>query len=501
MSNNKTQTSTRPPIVVIMGHIDHGKSTLLDYIRKTNIVSGEAGGITQHISAYEAECDVKDDKGNKRKIIFLDTPGHEAFHSVREHGSKVADIAVLVVSAEDGVKPQTIEAIECINKDKTPYIVAINKIDKPNANIDKTKQGLAEANVFLEGWGGSVPVVPISAKTGEGINDLLETILLQGDMEELAGNNDIPAMGFVLESNRDSKKGISATLIIKDGSLKKGMYVVADSAIAPVRIMEDFKGRSIEVALPSTPVNVIGWNEVPKAGQKFMAYTDRSEAENSAAQFIKNKESDNSIQSKHTEKQLPIIIKSDALGSLDALEHELNKLNNDKISLKIISSGIGPINESDVKLAASSSEVLLAGFRVKADSRAMDLALRNNISIKTFDVIYELVDWVTKELTDRTPREQVVEISGTAKIVRVFSVNKTKQIVGGVVESGIINVNDNVKIMRRDTEIGEGKIKELQSQKIKTSSAEEGKEFGMMFDAKIEVVPGDRLSTYKIVTR
>ena len=264
--------SPRPPIVVVMGHIDHGKSTLLDYIRKTNITKKEAGGITQHISAYETECEIG---GQKRKITFLDTPGHEAFCSIRARGALVADIAVLVISAEDGIKPQTIETLDCIKKDGMPFIIALNKIDRPSADIDKIKTGLAENGVLVEGWGGTVPVVAISAKTGEGIADLLEMVALQSDMEELTGNLFVSAEGFVIESSLDPKQGISATLLIKNGSLKTGMFVATEGAYAPVRAIENYKGENLKEASFSSPVRIVGWNAQPKVGSQFKTFIKR----------------------------------------------------------------------------------------------------------------------------------------------------------------------------------------------------------------------------------
>ena len=493
------QKIPRPPIVVIMGHIDHGKSTLLDYIRKTSLAEKEVGGITQHISAYEVEY-------NGRKIVFLDTQGHEAFHSTRESGSKVADIAIIVVSAEDGVKPQTMEVIGRAQKDGIPFIVAINKIDKPSANVDKTKGELAEAGILVEGWGGTIPVVLISGKTGEGVDELLETILLQGDLENFSGDPNLPASGSVLESHRDAKKGIAATLIIKNGSLKKGMFVTAGGAYAPVRFMENFKGDNLESASLSTPVSVTGWSEMPDTGIVFDSHNERITAGKSIEEAKNLEENDKSktllaLAPKTTLKFLPMIIKSDALGSQSAVEHELQKLGNDRVAVKIISSGVGPINESDAKLAASSPEILLVGFHVGQDSAARDFCLRASIEARTFDIIYELVDWVSAILKERTPKEEVEEVTGIAKIIRVFSQNKTKQIIGGVVESGEILSNETVRIMRREAEIGQGKIKELQSSKIKVGSVSEGVEFGMMIDSKIEIVAGDKLEAYKKVSR
>ena len=275
MKEKNENQKNRPPVVAIMGHIDHGKSTLLDYIRKTNITAKEAGGITQHISAYEAECEVD---GDKRKITFLDTPGHEAFCSVRERGAKIADIAVLVVSAEDGVKPQTIEIIKCVIEDEMPFIVALNKIDRPGANVDKVKQDLAEHNVLVEGWGGSVPIASISAKTGQGVPELLELIVLQADIEEFKGDPTLPAEGFVVESNLNPKQGISATLIIKNGSLEIGAFVATEGAYAPIRAIENYKGENIKKASFSSPVVIIGWNTQPKVGSIFKTFLKKDDA-------------------------------------------------------------------------------------------------------------------------------------------------------------------------------------------------------------------------------
>lgn len=500
--NSGTQTQIiRPPIVVVMGHIDHGKSTLLDYIRKSKVAEGEAGGITQHISAYEVAVSLSG--GEKRKIVFLDTPGHEAFHSVRKSGTKVADIAILVVSAEEGVKSQTIEVINRIKEDGLPFIIAINKIDRPGANVDKVKQELAEQSVFVEGWGGTVPVVAISAKSGEGVEDLLETIILQGDLEGLRGDPNLPAGGFVLESHRDPNQGVCATLIIKEGTLKNGCYLVAGGASTPVRAIEDPQGKPLESASLSAPVRVTGWNDAPVSGIEFNSYDSKQEALRVAENYEAANEED--VVKKTVEegdrKIVPLVIKSDALGSLSALEHELEKLSAPRINIKIIGKGIGPINESDVKTASSSTEILLIGFNVGPDNPAKDLALRNGVEIKTFDIIYKLIDWVKEKLEERTPREEVEEVTGTVKILKIFSVNKSKQIIGGVVESGEIQSNETVKIMRRTEQIGEGKIRELQSKKMKTSLVEEGSEFGMMIESKIEIVAGDKILGYKKVTK
>jgi translation initiation factor IF-2 len=486
---NKTENfSVRPPVVAVLGHIDHGKSTLLDYIRKTKTTEKESGGITQHISAYEAEILIN---GEKRQITFLDTPGHEAFCSVRARGAKVADIAILVISAEDGVKPQTLEALNCINENEMPFIVALNKIDKPGANIDKVKQNLAENNVLVEGWGGTVPIVPISAKTGEGVSDLLEMIALQADVLELRGDTSIPAEGFVIESHMNPKQGISATIIIKNGSIKPGMFVATEESYAGVR--------SIEASLGS-PVVIVGWSAGPKVGSEFKTFLKKEEAIKFSEEKINDDEKmcENNVQGNRA--SWGVIIKADTFGSLDAVEHELAKLNNDKIVVKIISKDVGTINENDIKTAKIKKTPVL-GFNVGIDKSAEGLALRDGIEIKTYKIIYDLVDYAKGKIKEATPIEMIETTTGSLKILKTFSANRDKQVIGGRIEEGEIKSGSNVKIFRRESLIGNGKIKELQIQKIKTDIVREGQEFGMMVESKIELVPGDVLKATALIQK
>lgn len=498
--NKKTEKSNleaRSPVVVIMGHIDHGKSTLLDYIRKTNTTKKEAGGITQHISAYEAEVEIG---GQKRKITFLDTPGHEAFCSVRARGADIADIAILIISAEDGVKPQTLEALNCITKDGMPFIVALNKIDRTGANIDKTKQDLAENGVLVEGWGGTVPVVAISGKTGEGVPDLLEMIALQSDIEELTGDPSILAEGFVIESDLNPKQGISATLIIKNGSLKTGSFVATAGAYTPVRAIENYKGENIPEATFSSPIKIVGWNTQPMAGFKFKTFLKREEAMDFA---LNNPELKNTADHKNIPEGvvfLEVIVKADTFGSLNAVEHELQKLGNEKIIVKIISKGVGNITEKDLK-TANIKNTLVLGFNIPADKSTEILALRNNTEIKTYKIIYELVDYVKEKIKQNTPMETIKTITGLVKIIRIFGKNKDKQVAGGRMEEGEIKLGSLVEIERRDALIGTGKIKELQIQKIKTDIVKITGEFGMMLESKIELVPGDILKATSLVNQ
>jgi translation initiation factor IF-2 len=495
---NKTEKSkqtTRPPVVVVMGHIDHGKSTLLDYIRKTNTTNEEEGGITQYISAYETEVDV----GNqKRKITFLDTPGHEAFCSIRARGAKVADLAILVVSAEDGVKPQTIEALNCINQDSMPFIVALNKIDRPDADIDRTKTALAEVGMLVEGWGGTIPVVAISSKTGEGIPDLLEMIALQSDIEELSGDPSVPAEGFVIESNLNPKQGISATLIIKNGSLKVGSFAATAGAYTPVRAIENYKGENLIEASFSSPVKIVGWSAQPSVGSEFKTFPKKEGAMEFAAKNV-------DLEKKEDQKIIPsdsafleMVVKADTFGSLDAVEHELARLANPKIMVKIISKGVGAITEKDIKTANIKNSLVL-GFNVDADKSAEILVERNKIEIKTYKIIYELVDYVKEKIKENTPVETVKTMTGLVKILRIFSKNRDKQIMGGRVEEGEIKSGSVVEISRRDSPLGNGKIKELQVQKIKTELVKVGDEFGMMIESKIELAPGDILKATSFI--
>lgn len=493
----------RPPVVAVMGHIDHGKSTLLDYIRKTNVVEGETGGITQRISAYEVVH--KDENGVDKKITFLDTPGHEAFSKMRERGALIADIAILVVSAEDGVKPQTIEAWKTIEESKIPCIVAINKIDKPGANVEKTKQELAENEIYLENYGGKIPFAEISAKIGTGVDNLLSLILILTEMEDLQGDISENASGFVIEVNLDQRRGILATLIIKSGKIKKGMTVVVEDSMCSTRIIENFKGEMINEASFSSPVRIVGFDKLPRVGAQFSSFEKKSEAE----KYIENwKEeqrlSKNQAKNKQEDtnkKIIPIILKADVSGSIEAIEKEINKIKNDNAEFRVVGKGIGPITESDIKGVSSGTEAIVIGFNVKADKSALEMAQKRGIELSFFDIIYKMTEWLEIQMEERRPKIETLETTGRAKIIRAFSRTKERQIVGGKVTEGQINLNSTVRIMRRDFEIGRGKIVNLEKSKTKTSQVEEGTEFGMMLESKIEVVAGDILESFSITQK
>lgn len=500
----------RSPIITIMGHIDHGKSTLLDYIRKSNVVENEAGGITQHLSAYEVRHAGKD--GSTKTITFLDTPGHEAFSNMRSRGASVADIAILVVSAEDGVKQQTLDALRAIKEAKIPYIVAINKIDKPNANIERVKQELGENEIYIEGYGGDVPCVPVSAKAGTGVPELLDMMLLVAEIAELKGDPQEKAVGVVIESSVDPKKGIGATLIIKNGSIKKGDCVVAEDALTPVRMMENFLGEKIESASFSSPIRITGWQKIPNIGAPFTVYATKKEAEAAVDEYetamrahkkpvtlVTQKpkgEVGEEITEETPETTIPIVIKADVAGTLEAIAGEVMKLETERVKIKLVSKGVGSISENDIKAVAGATNPIIIGFHAKVDGNVPLLAERYGITIKTFDIIYKITEWLAEEIVTRTPKVLVEETTGDAQILKTFSKDKNKQVVGGKVTMGIIPAKANVKIMRRGHEIGRGKILELQQQKLKATEITEGAEFGAMIESKIEITRGDNILSF-----
>jgi translation initiation factor IF-2 len=502
--NEKTNIISRPPIVVVMGHIDHGKSTLLDYVRKTNVVEKEIGGITQLISAYEVIH--KDENGQDKRITFLDTPGHEAFSKMRERGAEIADIAILVVSASEGVKPQTIEAWKTIVESKIPCIVAINKIDKGDANVEKTKMELAENEIYLENQGGKIPFVEISAKVGTGVNDLLSLILILAEMENLTGDNALPATGFVIEVNLDSRRGIIATLVIKNGSVKKGMTVTVEDTMCSTRIIENFLGKTIDEATFSSPIRVVGFDKMPRVGAQFKTFQKKSDAlkfienwnEEKGLKKSKSKDEENKEINK---KIIPIILRADVSGSIEAIEKEIAKIKRENAEFRIVSKGIGPISESDIKGISSSADALVIGFNVKADSSAVEMAEKRDITITFFEIIYKMTEWLETQMEEKRPKIETVEITGRAKIIRAFSRTKERQIIGGKVNEGKINLNSTVKIIRREFEIGRGKIVNLEKNKTKVGTVEEGAEFGMMIESKIEIVAGDIIESFAITQK
>ncbi|MEX0931121.1 MAG: translation initiation factor IF-2 [Candidatus Paceibacterota bacterium] len=500
MTKQTNNSIPRPPVIAIMGHIDHGKSSLLDYIRKSAVVAGEAGGITQHISAYEVHH--KDESGTERTITFLDTPGHEAFHAMRSRGAQTSDIVVLVISAEEGVKPQTLEAYEAIQKSGTPYMIALTKCDKQNADPDKVRRELMEHNIFVEGLGGTISSVAISSVTGKGMDELLSTLLLIADLEGFTGNPNDLASGVVIETNRDPQKGISATLVVKNGTIRQGQAVLAGLSLAPVRIMENFLGKSIKEASFSSPIRITGWDIPPSVGDTFAVFEKKKEAEK-AREEKKNNTEATPLDIETQEEGVvtfPLILKADVQGSIEAIEHEIQKISTDKVKIKIIQSGVGSIGEADVKLAGSKGGTTIVGFHVGIDSIAQQLADRDAVSIQTFDIIYRLREWLEGEVLKRKPIEHIEEITGKMKVLMCFSKVRDKQVIGGKMLDGILKKGEKIKVIRRENEIGSGVILGLQQQKIEVSSIQEG-ELGLQVESRVEITNGDILVAITTITK
>ena len=483
--------SIRPPVVVIMGHVDHGKSTLLDYIRKTNLTEREVGGITQKIAAYEAVH-------NDKTITFLDTPGHEAFSSLRERGSQVADIAILIVAVDDGVQPQTIEAIKVIQKNKLPFVVALNKIDKQGVDNQRTINQLIEHGVYLEGFGGDIPYTGISAKTGRGVLELLELILITADLNEVTANAENKASGTVIESHLDPRRGISATLIIKDGKIKKGDFVVADKAMAGTRIMESFLSKPIIEAEASSPIIITGFDALPKPGTIFETFESKKEAEQKIA-INKEKEKEVELKTEIAEdvKIIPIIIKADFAGSIEAIEKELLKHKSETAVFKVIARGVGDVNENDIKLAAGNSDSIIAGFGVKAPKQIIEQSQKTNIEIAVFPIIYHLTDWLKEQLEKRRPKKEILESKGKAKILKIFKQESNRSVIGGEVIGGEIAANNILQIIRRNNVLGEAKIINLEKNKSKVPSVKGNEQFGMLIESKLELASSDILEGFE----
>ncbi len=489
-----THIIKRAPVVVVMGHIDHGKSTLLDYIRKSNIVAGEAGGITQHLSAYEILH--KDETGDMRRITFIDTPGHAAFSGMRERGAQIADIAILVVSAEDSVKAQTLEAWETIVAAKIPYVVAINKIDRPGANVEKVKNDLIEKGIYLEGFGGDVPYAEISAKAGTNIDQLLDLILLATDLHELTTDTKSEPFGIIIESHRDPKRGVIATLIIKDGILKKGSFVATDQSYAPTRIMENFLGKPIIEAPCSTPVTITGFSEIPQVGSFITVFDSKKDAEKyifEEKQKAHTEESTATIQYGSEVKIIPLIIKTDAGGTQDAVKQELGHLEQDTVKFKYVTEEVGAISEKDIRLAETDKEIVIIGFNVSIDNQARTLNEQVKATIINHPIIYKISDELKAIVEERRPRITEIRQSGTLKILKTFSQTKDKQVLGAKITDGFISVGNTVRIIRQEHEIGRGKITELQHNRVKQKSLEAPIECGLMVETKNDILDGDFL--------
>lgn len=484
--------SVRPPVVVILGHVDHGKTQLIDYIRKTNVIGKEAGGITQHIGAYQI-------KHKDRLITFLDTPGHEAFSAIRARGAKVADIAVLVVAADEGVKPQTKEAIKFIKKESIPFIVAVNKIDKPEANSEKAKQELAEQEVFVEGRGGEVPIVEISAKTGQEVNALIEMINLVADLEDLKADESIPAQGVIIESHLDNQRGNVATLLVQDGTLKLNDWIVSGNNFARIKSIEDFKGEDIKTALPSLPVLTLGWNSVPDLGQDFKVVGSRNEAEKLAKEkvvleepvFIKE-----SADEKLDKKLLNVVFKTDVKSSLEAVSQAVKNIKHEEVGYNVLNYGIGNINDADVKSVIPAGGIIL-GFNVNIVESAKRLAEKEKVNIQTFTIIYDLITTLREKISDLLEPEIKRVPLGKIKVLALFSSDPKSQIVGGEVVKGKVKRGALIDVLRNKGVVVSGKLTQLQHEKADVEEVKEGLQLGVKFEGPAKIQEGDILDVYQ----
>ncbi len=486
IAEKKENLIIRPPIVVVLGHIDHGKSSILETIKDLKITAKESGGITQHIGAYQIEHQGK-------SITFIDTPGHEAFSAMRSRGAKVADIAILVVAADEGVKTQTKEAVMHIKKSGLPLIVAINKIDKPTADPERVKRKLSQENILVESMGGKVPSAEISAKTGQGIEDLLELILLVAEMEQLKGDIKMPAEGVVIEAYLDSQRGPTATLLLNNGVLKPGDIIGTGSCFGKVKNLENFQEIALKEASSSMPVVVFGFENVPKVGEKFRVFSDIELAKNHLQKPEKKVSAVFSVEP--SQRVLNLILKADVLGSLEAIEEVLKELPQEKVVLRILKSEVGEINESDIKLAKGSKAQVLA-FRVKTNPIAQLLAEREKIKIMEFEVIYELVEGVRK-IMEKIIKPEVVRIDfGKVKISAIFRTEKNRQILGGKVIEGEIKKGALVEIFREEEKVGQGRIINLQRGKKDSERAKKGEECGVLYEGEVKIEEGDALMIY-----
>nr|WP_211230015.1 translation initiation factor IF-2 [Desulfovirgula thermocuniculi] len=492
----------RPCVVTVMGHVDHGKTSLLDAIRQTNVTATEAGGITQHIGAYQVEH-------NGKKITFLDTPGHEAFTAMRARGAKVTDIAVLVVAADDGVMPQTVEAINHARAAGVPIIVAINKIDKPNANPERVKQQLTEYGLVAEEWGGDTVMVPVSAKTRQGLEDLLEMILLVAEMQELKANPNRPARGTVIEARLDKGRGPVATVLVQNGTLEVGDNLVAGTTWARVRAMLDHKGRRVKKASPSMPVEVLGFAEVPQAGDQFFVVPDEKTARQIAEKRASRKREeefraaaprvsldDLFRQIKEGQvKELRIIIKADVQGSAEALKQALERLSTEEVKVSIIHQGVGAITETDIMLASASNAIII-GFNVRPDVNARRVAEREKVDIRLYRVIYEAIDDVKKAMSGLLEPEYREVFLGRAEVRKIFKISKVGTVAGCYVTEGKITRDAGVRLLRDGKVVYEGRLASLKRFKDDVREVAQGYECGLSLEKYNEIQEGDIIEAY-----
>lgn len=490
------ELQTRAPVVVVMGHVDHGKTSTLDAIRKTSVTAGEAGGITQHIGAYTVDV-------NGNMVTFLDTPGHAAFTSMRARGAKSTDIAILVVAADDGIMPQTVESINHAKAAEVPIIVAINKMDKPTANPDKIKEQLTKYDLIPEEWGGDTIIVPISAKTGMGLDDLLEMVILTAEVQELKANPDRRAKGVVIESRLDKTRGPIATLLVQNGTLKQGDIVIAGTAVGRVRVMTNDKGRTVKTAGPSVPVEITGLAETPAPGDEFNAVTDermarelveqRKQAAKDAIAAAQQKVTLDNLFAKMQEgemKELPLIVKADVQGSAEAIKASLEKISNEEVRVRVIHAGVGAINESDILLATTAGAIVV-GFNVRPDAGAQASAQRTNVDMRFYSVIYDAIDEIEAAMKGMLAPKYQEAIIGHAEVRMTYKVSAVGTIAGCMVKDGKVTRDAQVRVLRDNIVIHTGEVGSLQRFKDAAKEVTAGFECGMSIAKYNDIKEGD----------
>ena len=496
LSKRKTEDA-KPPVVVVMGHVDHGKTKLLDSIRETNVVDQEAGGITQHIGAYQVEA-------HDRLITFLDTPGHEAFKAMRSRGGQIADVAILVVAADDGLQPQTLESISVIQKEKLPFIVAINKIDKENADVDKVKQELYEINLMPEDWGGKTICQPISAKEKQGITEILDLVLLVTDIEDLKADDSGSAIGTIIESHIDKSAGPLATVLVQAGMLKiSDMFIVGDVP-GKIKILQNWKGENVKQAGPATPVKILGLKQLPTVGEILEVISDKKTFKEKLKQASNKKKvsvttSSSSNGDNDDEEQinsLNLIIKSDVLGSAEAIEESLDKIEVEDTRIKVLKKGLGQITEDDI-LNAEATNALVIGFHIKENKNIQSLADEKNVTILYFDIIYKLLEDVEERLKSIKSKKTIHKLQGKMEVLAIFKTNKNSMIFGGKITEGKATKTSKIKVLKNDEVEAIGQITTLQAAKESVSEVVEGNEAGIEYKGEPIIEVGDTLEFFE----
>jgi translation initiation factor IF-2 len=505
ITDSEEDLKARAPIVTVMGHVDHGKTSLLDYIRKENVIAGESGGITQHIGAYGVTLE------SGQKISFLDTPGHEAFTAMRARGAQVTDIAIIVVAADDDIMPQTKEAIAHAQAAGVPMVFAINKIDRPTANPDKIKEGLAAMNLLVEDWGGKIQSHDISAKTGQGVNELLEKVLLEAELLELKANPNREASGTVVEAFLDKGRGYVSTVLVQNGTLRIGDYVLAGTSSGKIRAMQDERGKNIKEAGPATPISILGLDGAPQAGDRFNVLKDEREAKQ-IAQKRSQLQREQSVRAQRQLtldeigrriavgdfQELNIILKGDVDGSVEALTDSFQKLSTEEIQVNIIHKGVGAITESDVLLASASSAVVI-GFNVRPMANARTVAEKEEVDIRTYSIIYDAIDDIKKAMEGMLSPEMKEEVTGTAEIRETFKISKIGTIAGCMVLSGKIFRNSKVRVIRDGVVVFDGELASLKRFKDDVKEVSKGYDCGLQVKNYNDIRVDDQIEAYQEV--